>query len=257
MGPPTWFDRDARLQRMANWRLNWAPGSAFEYHATSAHWVLAEIIERVTGDDYRDVVEQRITRPAGLPRLLGIPTGEQHGLRDVRPTGEHATPDELLAVFGVSELPVTEVTDEAVQAFNRPETRELGVPGGGGFARAADLAIFYQHLLHDPNGIWHPEWRRVGTAEVRNNLPDPMGVPANRALGVIVAGTDGKSHLRGFGRTVSAQAFGHNGAGGQLAWGDPATGLSLGYVTDGYDVHETRQPRRGTALSSIAANCAA
>jgi len=44
--------------------------------------------------------------------------------------------------------------------------------------------------------------------------------------------------------------------GGQLAWADPATGLSLGYATDGYDRHEVRQPRRGTAISSIAASCA-
>ena len=38
---------------------------------SSAHWVLAEIIERVTGRDFRDVVQQRVTDPAGLPRVLG------------------------------------------------------------------------------------------------------------------------------------------------------------------------------------------
>ena len=92
---------------------------------------------------------------------------------------------------------------------------------------------------------------------VRNWLPDPMGVPANRALGLILAGDDGRAHIRGLGRTVSARAFGHNGAGGQLAWADPASGISLGYVTDGYDRHEIRQPRRGTAISSIAGACVA
>jgi CubicO group peptidase (beta-lactamase class C family) len=97
--------------------------------------------------------------------------------------------------------------------------------------------------------------RRDGIGQVRNSLADPMGVPANRSLGLILAGDDGRSHLRGLGRTVSPLAFGHNGAGGQLAWADPATGLSLGYVTDGYDRHEIRQPRRGTAISSIAAEC--
>ena len=40
--------RDARLARLRErWRLNWEPGTRFEYHATSAHWVLAELIERV------------------------------------------------------------------------------------------------------------------------------------------------------------------------------------------------------------------
>jgi CubicO group peptidase (beta-lactamase class C family) len=256
MGPPDWYDRAARVRRMAAWRLNWEPGTRYEYHPTSAHWVLAEVIERVTGKDFRDAVEERVTRPAGLPRLLGIPRDRQAGIRDLRLVGEHATADELEQVFGVRALPETEVTDDAVMQFNDPAVRELGVPGGGGCARAVDLALFYQHLLHDPNRIWDQAVRIDGTSRVRSSLPDPMGVPANRSLGLILAGDDGNSHIRGLGRTVSPRAFGHNGAGGQIAWADPATGLSLGYVTDGYDRHEIRQPRRGTAISSLAASCA-
>ena len=72
----------------------------------------------------------------------------------------------------------------------------------------------------------------------------------------VLAGDDGRSHLRGMGRTVSPRAFGHNGAGGQLAWADPATGLSLGYCTNGIDLNLVREPRRGTAISSLAAVCA-
>jgi len=256
LGPPDWYDRVARARRMASWRLNWEPGTRYEYHPTSAHWVLAEVIARVTGKDHRDVVEERVTARAGLPRILGIPGDRQTGIRELRLVGDHATADELEATFGVRALPETEVTDDAVLAFNEPAVREVGVPGGGGVARAVDLALFYQHLLHDPNGIWDRAVRIDATSRVRNVLPDPMGVPANRSLGLILAGEDGRSHIRGLGRTVSPRAFGHNGAGGQLAWADPATGLSLGYVTDGYDRHEVRQPRRGTAISSIAAACA-
>lgn len=254
LGSPDWYDRSARVRRMAEWTLNWQPGTRYEYHPTSAHWVLGEIIERVTGKDYRDVVEERVTGPAGLPRILGV-LRDQTGLRDLRLVGEHATPDELEQVFGLRALPQTEVTDDAVMRLNEPAVRELGVPGGGGLAGAVDLALFYQQLLHDPNGIWGEAVRLDGIGRVRNSLPDPMGVPANRSLGLILAGDDGRANLRGLGRTVSPRAFGHNGAGGQLAWADPATGLSLAYVTDGYDRHEIRQPRRGTAISSIAATC--
>ena len=59
--------------------------------------------------------------------------------------------------------------------------------------------------------------------------------------------------MAGFGKTGSELMFGHNGAGGQLAWGDPATGLSLGYCTNGMDRHPLRQARRGVAISSLAA----
>ncbi len=257
MGPPAWLDRGERVARMSSWRLNWEPGTRFEYHPTSAHWVLAEIIDAVTGQDYRDVVEQRITGPAGLPRIVGIPADRHDSIADLVLAGDHATPDELEAVFGVRELPATEVNDSLINRFNDPATRELGVPGGGGYARARDLALFYQELLHNSHDIWDPAILADATGNVRNSLPDPMGVPANRGLGVILAGDDGLSNMRGLGRTVSPAAFGHNGAGGQLAWADPATGLSLGYVTNGYDRHEIREPRRGTSISSIAASCLA
>jgi CubicO group peptidase (beta-lactamase class C family) len=58
------------------------------------------------------------------------------------------------------------------------------------------------------------------------------------------------------GRTCSPGTFGHNGAGGQIAWADPATGLSFAYVTNGLDRDPLRQGRRGTAVSSLAAVCA-
>jgi CubicO group peptidase (beta-lactamase class C family) len=256
MGPAVWGDRTSRRERMASWRLNWEPGTRYEYHPTSAHWVLAEIIETVTGDDFRDAVEQRVTGPAGLPRVLGLGPDQQDDIADLVLVGEPASPDELEQAFGVRELPVTEVTDDLVMRFNDQEVRQIGVPGGGGMARARDLALFYQELLHNPSGIWDAGVLADATGRVRNMLPDPMGVPASRSLGLLVAGDDGMANVRGLGRTVSPRAFGHNGAGGQLAWADPATGLSLGYVTNGYDRHEVRQPRRGTAISSLAAVCA-
>ena len=253
--PPQWDTSGSRLVAMANWRLNWEPGTRYEYHPTSAHWVLAEIINAVTGNDFRDEVHNRVTGPLGLPRMLGLAPKDQDGIAELILVGEPATPDELEATFGVRELPMTEVTNEAIMRFNEPSVREVGVPGGGAFGTAVDVALFYQGLLGNPDGLWDPEMLAIGTGEVRNTLPDPMGMPANRSIGLFLAGDDGMSNMRGLGRTVSPMAFGHNGAGGQLAWADPATGLSFGYTTNGYDEHEVRQPRRDTAIGSLAGLC--
>ena len=261
LGPPEWTTRESRLKRFSEWRLNWEPGTAFEYHPTSAHWVLAELIDRLAaapGTDYRAFVAERITRPLGIPRLqIGAPEGEQGDIASLALCGEPMTPDELEAVLGIRELPVTEVTDEALMGFNDPATRALGVPGGGGVTGAAELALYYQALLHNPGGLWDRELLADVTSRVRQNFPDRMmGTPAMRSLGLVIAGDDGQSFLRGMGRTVSPRAFGHNGAGGQIAWADPATGLSFTYLTNGLDRHIVRQYRRGTALASLAAQCA-
>ena len=157
----------------------------------------------------------------------------------------------------------TEVTEDLILGFNHPIAREAGVPGGGGFMRAADLALFYQGLLHNPSVAGgQPIWKAAVLQEVlkvhSGDYFDPIfKYKCNRGLGVILAGDDGFANYRGFGRTNSAETFGHNGAGGQLAWADPKTGISLGYCTNGYDRNDIRQGRRGVAISSLAAVCAA
>jgi CubicO group peptidase (beta-lactamase class C family) len=255
-GALEWDDRERRLARFASWRTNWKPGSRYEYHPTSAHWVLAEIIERCTGGDFRTFIREQILDPLGLVGLqVGVPPAQQGDINDLVATGEPATPDELEAAIGIRALPVTEVTPEALLTFNQRAVRAVGVPGGGGVSTAADLALYYQALLDDPAGIWKPEVLADVTANVRNHLPDYMGTPANRSLGLVIAGDDGKSAARGMGHTVSARAFGHNGAGGQIAWADPATGVSFCYLTNGYDLNEIRQWRRTAGIASRAGNC--
>ena len=258
LGPPDWETRASRLERFGRWRLNWEPGTRYEYHPTSAHWVLAELIERVAGSDYRQVVNERVCGALGLNTLrLGVPASEQGDVAELVLCGSAPTPDELQAAFGVSELPVTEVTDEALIGFNDPTAREVGVPGGGGITTAADLALYYQALLHNTREVWKPDVLADATGRVRNRMPDPLlGVPANRSLGLVLAGDDGASAQRGMGHTVSPATFGHNGAGGQIAWADPKSGVSFAYLTNGLDRQVLRLWRRGSALSSLAGACA-
>ena len=252
--PPQWDTREGRLEAFADWKLQWEPGMVFEYHPTSAHWVLAEVIERVTGLDFRDAVQRLVTGPAGLPRrVLGLAPDEQDDIAPMEVRGEPATADELEQAIGVRSLPSGEVTDAALVGFNRPDVRAAGVPGAGGVMTAADLALFYQRLLHDPDGIWRPDVLADATGNVRNHLGDPVfSMPASRTIGLVVAGGDGLAFLRGFGSSVSARAFGHNGAGGQVAWADPESGVSFAYVTNGLDANVIRQFRRGMSLSTRA-----
>ena len=253
-GAEQWEDKDQRAQAFASWKLDYEPGTVYWYHPTSAHWVLADIIERVTGQDFRSFVRQRVVEPLGLPKFqLGVPAAEQGDIADLELRGEPMTPDELEAVIGIRELPGNEASDENLPFMNRPEMRAVGVPGGGGVGTAADLALFYQALMRNDKGLWGDAFLHDVTQRVWQNLPDPMfGTPAYRGLGVVIAGDDGKANMRGFGHTNSPRAFGHGGAAGQIAWGDPHTGLSFGYCTNGIDRHMIRQARRSVGLSSRA-----
>lgn len=256
LGPPDWGDRDKRLGAFARWRLNWEPGTAFEYHPTSAHWVLAEIIERLSDVDYRDFIRTRVIEPLEIDVAVGLPEEDQDDIATITHVGDAPDPDELEALLGMRELPFGEVTEDALGAFNEPTNRAVGVPGGGGFATAAGLALFYQALLHNTGDIWDRNVLTDATGIVRNNFNDPwVGVPASRSLGVVVANPDGLGHMRGFGKTGSARLFGHKGAGGQHGWADPETGISFAYLTNGMDRHVLRQARRDVAIASRAASC--
>jgi CubicO group peptidase (beta-lactamase class C family) len=256
--PEEWHDRDRRLAAFAKWRLGWEPGSRFEYHITSAHWVLAEIIQRRTGKDYRDFIRERLTAPMGLGELfVGAPPEVDDRVADFQlvTNGEPVAPPEG---WGVGE-----VTPRMLLSLNEPRHRRVGVPGGGAVGGAAELALFYQTLI---NGGETPDGKRVFKPEtiaaanvVRTTEEhrDPMygNAPVNRGLGLIVAGGDGFAHFRSFGKTTSPRAFGHPGAGGQIAWGDPESGISLGYCMDGF-ADWMVQGRRTTAISSLAGSCA-
>ena len=257
--PLDWDDKDKRYARFAKWWLNWDPGSRFEYHASSSMWIIAEIIERRSGATYRDFVRSQVIEPLQLQDLyVGLPTPQNPRALPCVYVGEAMTPQEYKDL-GMRVPPETEVTESAILSFNTPEVRAVGVPGGGAFATASAMTLFYQALLHGGNSHASPwsmqtllDARRVRSGDFTDLL---FKKPANRALGLIISG-DKSRNFRGFGKTNSPEAFGHNGAGGQLVWADPATGISFAYLTPGHDRNSVRQGSRGVAISSLAAVCA-
>jgi CubicO group peptidase (beta-lactamase class C family) len=242
LDPVTGADPAARRAAFAGWDLEWEPGTRFEYHAGSAHWVLVELIERVTGLDFRDAIEQRVTTPLGLPRLLGIPMEQQGDIVSG-------------VVLGASSGGPIELT-ELLAVANDPTVRATGVPGGGGLMSAATMARFYQALLHDRAGLWEAEVLRDATTRVRCTFDDPMmQVPVNRTRGLVLAGDDGLHQFRQavFGAACSPGAFGHAGACLQVAWADPATGTSFAFFKNGYHADMVADAMNVVPLADLAA----
>ncbi|MYE76544.1 MAG: beta-lactamase family protein, partial [Acidimicrobiaceae bacterium] len=216
------------------------------------HWVLADIVTEVTGRPYADVIAERVMEPSGCSRWLGISTDDQDDVADVAGVGSEPSAEELAAI-GLEELP-GRIGTEVLAAFNRPWLRAAGVPGGGGIARATEMARWYQAVLHNPDCFLHPEVRHDAMA-VRQDQPDWTGTPANRSHAFVLAGNDGKAGMRGHGHGAPAEAFGHGGAAGQIAWADPASGISFAYLTNGLDRNDLASARRRVALSTRALAC--
>jgi len=258
-----WGDRRRRLERLAQWRPVNPPGEKFVYHIHANYWPIAEAVERITGKRLGEFVRERIAQPLGLPDLrIGLPRPIQNRMADVVWVGTPATEEEYRKL-GVTppRANLESITEEAMLEMNEPGVREMDFPAAGLITTAADIALFYQALLNDGRAcdgtcIWQPEMLHEARGIRSGNLIDATrGITANRALGIVIAGGDGKANLRGFGRTNSPEAFGHPGFGGQIGWADPATGISFGYLTNGYDRNDLREGRRSVAVCSLAANC--
>lgn len=249
MRPEEGVDPVRRLERLASWRLDWEPGTQTEYHATSAYWALVEVAERIAGADFRQVFTDRIAEPLGLPGLsLGAPIDRQDDVVPVCAVGDPAGAAETLGDR------VKETGAAFLLRFNEPDVLAAGVPGAGAVASASDVALYYQSLLRPDDAIWPRDVVLDATGNVRNVLVDPLfNHPANRTLGLVVAGDD--PLMRGFGRSVGPRAFGAMGVGGQVAWADPDSGLSFCYLTNGLDADVVGSFQRSAKIAGLAARC--
>ena len=248
-----WADRSKLLEAFSKWKLEWKPDSQFEYHATSAHWVLSEIIYRRGGADYRAFVRENILAPMGLDELfLGVPEEYDDRVAGVVFVGEIQEPP---GGFGT-------VTPDAILSFSKPRAWRVCFPAGGAVTGAGEVALFYQPLINGGQTLDGKQVLKQETIDFATRVwtkdrhrDQIFKIPVNRGLSIIVAGSDGNSFMRGFGKLTSPRTFGHGGAGGQIAWGDPESGISFGFLTNGFG-DLVRTFILSVEISNLAASCA-
>jgi CubicO group peptidase (beta-lactamase class C family) len=232
LGPDRWGTSAGRRSQFAEWTLDWPAGSRTEYHPVAAHWVIAELIESLNDRSYVDVVHERVVAPAGAAPLLG-PGAVSTAPVTVRLAGERPADEALLvATYGRADLvPLASIEPTVLLSLNDVHAQAAAIPGGGAVTNAPDMARIYQQFLHNHHGVFPPDWLDDAVGTIRNaslNVTD--GVPANRTIAGYVAGNDGY-HLHRW-MPDAPRAFGHAGAGGQLCWVDPASGISFAFLHD-------------------------
>lgn len=215
-----WDDHELLRKRVCEFRLEWAPGSRVHYHGRAAHWTAAVIIEALTKTDYRAFIRDTVIRPLGLGDevFVGLPDAQHHRAADVH----EPSPD------GTRQVKRTEENNAAF--------RKAGTPAGGGYATARGMAAFYQMLLGAGtlNGVrlFSPRMIQYVLRNYTGNRVDGyMGMPMHRGLGPHLRGTT--DTIRGLGSLASPRTFGHGGVGSSYCWGDPDSGVSFAYLTNG------------------------
>ena len=257
IGPDSWGTSEGRRRQFAEWTLAWPSGTRTEYHPIAAHWVIAELIETMSGRPYAEVINERVPAAAGVANVLA-PSRESTQLGPVvtiRTAGSVPDYEHLLAEFGRPDLvPDTTVSPELLVSLNDPRAQAAAIPGGGGIARAVDMATIYQSFLHNPGDAHPADWLADARGTIRNaSIIVNDGTPANRTIAGVVSGVDGMNDYRWMPHT--ARAFGHAGAGGQLNWLDADSGLSFSFLHDTLQLDPSHDLRRCRELNALAIAC--
>jgi CubicO group peptidase (beta-lactamase class C family) len=206
-------------QTVCDFRLQWEPGSRVHYHSLSAHWVLAMVIEAITGQDFREAITDLVLRPLGLEQdlMVGLPDAAVSRMSYLYEPGTNPSTYRLRG----------ESTSTVWQ--------KSGAPGGAGYGTARGMVALYQMMLQGGrlNDVQLLSPRTLAYA-IRNYTGDRedafMGMPMHRGLGPHLRGQT--IAVRGLGSLASPRAFGHGGVGTSYCWADPDSGLSFAYITN-------------------------
>ncbi|MFK4789304.1 serine hydrolase domain-containing protein [Microbacterium sp. ZW T5_56] len=212
----------------------WEPGTAHTYHPLT-HGVLTEqLVLRTDGRSLGRFIAEEIAGPRGLDLWLGA--GAETAVRRARPIlGEPATTDfvpspgvaervEHFLTFGGAFPP--RLTGRDV-GFDDPAVLAAGLGGAGALATADGLAGFWAAVVDPSEPLVSAGALRALTALRGDEEPRFASIPAPyHRWGAGVALSSERQPL------TSSAAFGHAGAGGQVAFADPSRHLGVAYVTN-------------------------
>jgi CubicO group peptidase (beta-lactamase class C family) len=252
--------RDSSLAaaRLAETYPVWRPGSSFGYHGLTIGVFMEELTRRITGRSLQEIYETELRAPRDIDFYLGFPAEAEHRFREVlpmSPTSEQqaemdrraSAPDGLTALAFNSAVRGPSVV-ESPTSPNVREVRAAGLAAVGGIGSARGLAKAYATaigaaggpaLLDPPTIAQLAQQQAYGVDRVLNKV---------MCFGIVYM----KPHQEvEFG---SYRAFGHDGAGGALAFADPAYGIGFGYIPMPIQYPGAADPK-GVQLSTLVRSC--
>jgi CubicO group peptidase (beta-lactamase class C family) len=254
-----WGDYDAIAAGLAAATPRWIPGTKFGYHALSYGWLVGELVRRITGQSVGTFYAAEVAGPLALESWIGTPPEHEHQIAPVIDNLTDGMPLPLRLLYRpirrrmrdpktmMGQAFVADGTgslmDHAADLFNSGNLTGVEIPSGNGTATARALARLYAVLSLggelDGIRLVSPETVQLFAAQAIT-MPDQLmtdmnlpvigrllGRPVRRTLGYLMNPKMGNEPPH-FG--PNPDAFGHDGAGGQIAFCDPANRISVGFV---------------------------
>jgi CubicO group peptidase (beta-lactamase class C family) len=222
----TAYDLHAMAAALAQQAPLSKPGEQAAYHVLAQGYLLGEIIFRVSGQTVGAFFHNEFAVLLGLDYWIGLPPAEVPRCADFLMESDNrlrqalATPERPEGVFW-AEL------DEG-EDFNSLKWKTSEIPSANGHGNARALARLYACMANggELDGVRIMSEAGVGrmTTEQHNLQERFVGRNYHQALGVIL----NSPPVSWMG--PNARAFGHHGAGGATAFGDPDAKIGFSYA---------------------------
>lgn len=229
-----------------------APGHHHAYHALTAGFVIADLVERVSGVGFRRFFRENFTAPLGLRGLdFGARGSVLARLATNYMTGTRlSAPGDLYLrrAIGTS-------LRRAVEISNDPRFYAAVIPAGNGVGTADQCSRFFQCLLnggeYEGVRVLQPLTVRravaeVGKAELDRSLLVPIRYSAGMMLGSPGIGLYGPA---------TGKAYGHIGFTNNFIWADPERDISVALLTTGKLIVGLHLPYLAWLLRNISHYC--
>jgi CubicO group peptidase (beta-lactamase class C family) len=227
------LDWDDMVARLAATEPRWEPGLRTGYHALTYGWLVGEVIRRVTGLTVDEAVQREIAEPLGIDGLhVGLPEPERGRAaellisprsverlerlgRRLEKRDRYRPLVEALLVDGLLDITLSE------------QIHEIEIPAANGVFTARALARMYAAIA-TPECFDQP---RFLSSEITAQATRIQTLERDSVIGFNMRWRLGY-HMAATTAGVLPRGFGHFGFGGSGAWGDPDTGLAVGFVVN-------------------------
>ena len=236
---------DVVVDALANQEPLWPLGSGYAYHAITHGWLVGEVLRRASGQSVSDLFRDAVAKPLEVAAWIGLPQTEAHNvaymvvgrtLAEESPSPASADgPDWLERAMTLGEaLPSKLVSPTG--GFNDPRLWAAQIPGAGGIASARALAKIWSATVRETDGIRLLDGATVKSASTVQTEGEPV-FPVPSPWPRWGMGFQIDSEAR---RYLTSEGFGHDGAGGQVAFAEPRLGLAFAYTTNLMEAGDSR-----------------
>lgn len=244
-------DTAAMAARLAAEAPLFEPGAAHAYHAITVGWITSELMRRVTGQTIGGWFRVNVAEPLELNIQIGRSADTQSPIAAVEVPAEYDTPEldpssiaaRAISLNGLFPARMSGLAD----AMNNPAMQRVELAGANGLADACSLARLYSKAIGGGG-----EAPLVSKDCLRDAC---RAVSSGTPLGQEFSGPTWGAGLMlpwAIQPMLGDGSFGHDGAGGSLAFAHAPSGVSFAYVRNRSGQPGVRDPQVYRVVDALA-----